>query len=804
LCGGLIVLLAYLQIDQFANDRRIQDRVARTLAAETSLYRLMSLLQDIETGQRGYVLTGDPDFLDPYVAARAGVRASLAAVRRSLSDSPESRRRTADLARLTQRKLAFAARAVALRDEAGPESAARLVASGEGRAIMEQVRSLVGRSVSSEREQLAQLRRSANRARAQVQLLSAVLQLFLAGLLALAFMAYVRQIRRHMILTNQARDDGARLAAIFTAATDSMLILDAEGRIETANPAAERLFGAGPAELAGRHVADLFARRPREATIRTLLRRRVTRQGSRGSPLQQFTGRRGDGSSFEADVATSAVELADGTWFLLVIRDATERRRVERLKSEFVSTVSHELRTPLTSIAGSLGLVAAGAAGPLEPRAAKLIGIALNNSQRLVRLINDILDIEKIESGKMTFDMRRYNLPALVEEAVQATEGFAAEKRVSIAISCGGARAIVLADHDRLIQVLTNLLSNAIKFSPEHGVVEVALTPSIKRHRITVRDRGPGIPPEFQQSLFTRFAQADSSDTRSKGGTGLGLAIVKEILDRTGGEIGYETSPDGTAFHVELPAQPDQRRRGVLLVQVEDPVVREIRDALATRGMEADQIKDTSELDAAAGRRTYDAVIVGLRPGGREAAATVQAIRSCPSLATTPILASAPSSEDGELSQALTVVDWLDEPPTPVAVARGTRIVRPGNGREGLRVLHIEDDEDIARLVASAFEDKAIVTAVQTAEEARRALAAETPDLVILDLALPDASGLELLPSLRKQDGEPFPVVIYTARDDDADIASQALAVLTKSKASLDDLVTTVLRIVHERETGAS
>jgi CheY-like chemotaxis protein len=181
----------------------------------------------------------------------------------------------------------------------------------------------------------------------------------------------------------------------------------------------------------------------------------------------------------------------------------------------------------------------------------------------------------------------------------------------------------------------------------------------------------------------------------------------------------------------------------------------------------------------------------------------VQLIRSHPGLAAIPILASAPSGERGQLSSALQLVDWLTEPPTQIAVDRGARLARPGGGdRRGLRVLHIEDDEDIVRLVKSAFEDRATVAAARNADEAREALARDPPDLVILDLALPGESGLDLLPSLQTPAGEPIPVVIYTARDEDAEIASRALAMLTKSKASLDELVSTVLRIVQEQETS--
>jgi DNA-binding response OmpR family regulator len=321
---------------------------------------------------------------------------------------------------------------------------------------------------------------------------------------------------------------------------------------------------------------------------------------------------------------------------------------------------------------------------------------------------------------------------------------------------------------------------------------------------VSVRDNGPGIPPEFQQNLFTRFAQADSSNSRSKGGTGLGLAIVKEILDRTGGAISYETSPAGTSFHVDLPAQPERRKRGVLLVQLDEQFAEEIRRALRERDIAVEAARDAGEIAAIAERRPYDAVVLGLAREGPSAAELVQSVRAHPTLAATPILAAAPG-EPGQFSPAVELVDWLSEPPTPVTFERGRHLLRSTNGgSEDLHVLHVEDDEDVLGVVATAFEGKAMVAAARSADEARQALAAKTPDLVILDLALPGESGLALLPSLRRPTGEPIPVVIYTAHDEDPEIASRAVAMLTKSKASLDDLVATVLRIVQHREAVAS
>jgi signal transduction histidine kinase len=243
---------------------------------------------------------------------------------------------------------------------------------------------------------------------------------------------------------------------------------------------------------------------------------------------------------------------------LRALRYAVERKRLERLKDEFVSTVSHELRTPLTSISGSLGLLMGNAAGKLPDAAVHLLAIAHTNSQRLVRLVNDILDIEKMESGQTVFKFGRIEIRPLIELAIEANRGVAEASGVRIRLEDAGVVCDVRADPDRLAQVVTNLFSNAIKFSPADNEVVVAIENGTDVVRISVRDHGPGISADFKPHVFERFAQADATNARQKGGTGLGLSIVKQIVDRLSGEVGFADAPGGgTIFHVELPCWQD-------------------------------------------------------------------------------------------------------------------------------------------------------------------------------------------------------------------------------------------------------
>ena len=239
--------------------------------------------------------------------------------------------------------------------------------------------------------------------------------------------------------------------------------------------------------------------------------------------------------------------------------DVSERIAVDQIKNEFVSTVSHELRTPLTSIKGALGLIKGGAIGSLPSDVQKMLEIAYNNSDRLIGLINDILDMEKIEAGKLDFNFHAVELVSLIRHAIEANKGYADEFGVDLVLKEHLPAATVWADDARLMQVMSNLISNAAKFSKTGDTVEIEVSEQqIGGVHVAVRDHGAGISSEFHDTIFDRFTQADSSDVRHIGGTGLGLSISRAIIDRHGGTIDFDTEVGkGTTFYFSLPTQSE-------------------------------------------------------------------------------------------------------------------------------------------------------------------------------------------------------------------------------------------------------
>ena len=363
--------------------------------------------------------------------------------------------------------------------------------------------------------------------------------------------------------TRELRQLTVRHQSILNGAGEGIVGLDHAGRVTFANPAAARLIGRSADDLAGRPFSEAVRHHDAENKPVPLPEDPVTLalQDGQQRAAAEGTYRRADGTDFAVELTVSPVRTdSDETGAVLIFRDVTERRAVDRMKDEFISVVSHELRTPLTSIRGSLGLLQSGLLREAPDRAERMLGIAVESTDRLIRLINDILDIERITAGQLSLDRHRWPAAELVDRAVAEMRGLADD--AGVRIEADGTGGEVDADADRVVQTLVNLLSNAITYSPAGGTVRIRTAVRSGELVFDVSDEGPGIPPSQLESVFGRFVQADASDTREKGGSGLGLAICRGIVEQHGGRIWATSVPGAGATvsfalpRVEDPAQP--------------------------------------------------------------------------------------------------------------------------------------------------------------------------------------------------------------------------------------------------------
>ena len=367
-------------------------------------------------------------------------------------------------------------------------------------------------------------------------------------------------ISQRIVVERLLEEEAQYNQRILNAVLDGIITLDSKGIICSANPAACKIFGISADKLIDQCIDTIVQKADSGNIIQHYLSQSelpaVTdiAAGLNSNINTEIVAFTGNGLAIPIDFQLSSINRKQEKIFIAVIRDLSEQKRLEQLKNDFISTTSHELRTPLTSILGSLKLLECGSLGDMTEPVKKLIKIANQNGQKLTLLINDLLDMDKLLSGQMQFDLQVQPLKPLVILALENIGVYAQQYQVGLTLENAATEFLVNVDGQRLQQVLTNLLSNAAKFSPQGGQVTVNIKPVNNRVRIEVIDCGMGISAEGQKKLFTKFYQVDSSSTRKAGGTGLGLAISKELIEAMQGTIGVSSElGKGSCFYVDLP-----------------------------------------------------------------------------------------------------------------------------------------------------------------------------------------------------------------------------------------------------------
>jgi PAS domain S-box-containing protein len=577
---------------------------------------------------------------------------------------------------------------------------------------------------------------------------------------------------------------GELLATLETVPTALMILDSVEGRIRLQNRAA----------------VDIFGVEPREPTLRRQYWARYRMLNKDGSlcPPSQWTSSRAlrgevvtgqeldvhhpEGHVFPilASGAPLRNDLGHIVGAVVAFQDITSLREVERLKDEFVSIVSHELRTPLTSIRGSVQLVLedVGAGGGDEAR--HLLQIALNNCERLIRIINDILDVSKMEAGRVVVRLKPSQIGDLIHQAVHGIAPTALAGGVRVVTTIPEGLPVVMADPDRIVQALVNLLSNAVKVAPPGSAVTVSAEPSADAVTVAVADEGEGIAPENLGRLFQKFQQLDSSASRRKGGTGLGLAITKALVEQHGGRIWVESQPGlGSRFSFTIPvavapglepspfgseraARRDTSEPLVLLVD-DDDEYREVLGAhLRKAGFDVVEATDGSAaLDVV--RATRPAVIiVDLMMPGMDGWTLLEHLASDPDAARVPVVvvSGATQLRPGRIPVGIPVLSKTADFDRLIAKVRATL-----GSRANATIVVAEDDDDLRGVLAAQLSRQGhVVMQARDGAEALALVARHQVDLLVLDLAMPNVDGFEVLRQMQVASAQ-VPVIVVSGSD---------------------------------------
>lgn len=498
--------------------------------------------------------------------------------------------------------------------------------------------------------------------------------------------------------------------------------------------------------------------------------------------------------------------------------EIAEESRLRTLQEEFTSIVSHELRTPLTSIGGVLDLMLCGAFGELPEELREMTEVAHRNSLRLTHLINDLLDIDKLAAGKMTFEMTPQPLIPLIKQALEENEAYGTEQRVRLTLAYQESNAHVRVDARRLLQVLSNLLSNAIKHSPEGGVVEVTIATRGTLVRVSVTDHGPGIPEEFRSRIFQKFAQADGSNMRQVSGTGLGLAISKELIERMSGQIDFHSiEGQGASFFFELPLSslmgaqaiadsvtPQAAELPQILVVEDDPDAANVLGRLLKQaGYKVGTANSGAQALELLRRNRFHAMTLDLSLPDMSGLEIIKRVADNPETAELPIIVVSAKVEDGRLTLDgnLSSIDCLAK---PVDETRLLTLLQKHTsaivGERRLRVLHVEDDADLHQIVRRMIGKRCQIVLAPTLADARARMSLEDFDVVILDITMSDGNGWDLLPEIQRENSGTR-VIILSGNEITPDDTRKVEAVLLKSRLLPNELLDAVTN--HVRQTEA-
>lgn len=575
---------------------------------------------------------------------------------------------------------------------------------------------------------------------------------------------------------------------------DPIITLNAHMEIAGWNKGAELTFGYEEREALGKHINFLFpaVQKNNPKPNWTLLKEKGVIKNFITAAIAK------NNKTLFINITASGLGKEG---FSVIARDVTNEKMIDRMKSDFVSNVSHELRTPLTSIKGAVELLLTGAEGPISDSQKEFLTIVKNNSVRLIKLISDLLDLSKIESGKIEMEINRARLGKIITDAITEIKMLSVNKGIDLVFRNGENPAEILCDENRIRQVLINLMGNAIKFTPQGGTITVTLEETEEWLKTNVTDTGTGIAKENFSKLFEKFQQLDSSSTRPAGGTGLGLAISKSIVEAHKGKVWLESKlGQGSTFSFTLPkmkkdsilpAEPIKEKtnirietetiipkhttagiKKILVVDDDEDIARVIRGHLEKEGYEVivahsgmDAVKKAVELQPHL--ITLDVLMPNM-----DGFTVTELLKQNPKTQNIPVVIVS-IVFDKERGYKLGVADYITKPFDHEKLLQSIKRIEMerSNNLNKKKILIVDDDSNVVALLTMALTGKNYHTlgaydGFQAISIAKR----EKPDIIILDLMLPEMDGYEVIKVL-KSDPETadIPVITITGRNEPAD-----------------------------------
>ncbi len=615
-------------------------------------------------------------------------------------------------------------------------------------------------------------------------------------------------------LLRREQEETSKSQAILQSIADGVIVNDTQYKVIVFNAAAEEILGAKREVVLGQDVRRLFhafdeeGRADALAALEALNNSTITAASQIVETTLEIGGR-----VISAHMAPVVTEAGESLGVVTALRDITREVEADRAKTEFVSTVSHELRTPLTSIKGYTDLLYSGAVGPINEQQKRFLGIVKNNADRLTALINDLLDISRIETGRIKLNVESVDLREIVQEVVDSLREQIEGKGLQLIVDLPDRIEEIMGDRSRLIQIVTNLLSNAYKYTDE-GWIRISLSPLEGAVRLDVADSGIGIATEDQGKIFERFYRADRTVMEGRGGTGLGLAITKELVELHGGRIWVESELGvGSTFTVILPAAAQQLppsllsdlpagAKKILVVDDERDIVALLRHQLGTQGYQVITASTGGQAIAKAVHEQPDLITLDILLPDRHGFDVLRELKARPETAHIPVIVLS-VVQDERSGYRLGAVDYILKPIDEERLLKSISRVLSGKGK----ILIAEDDPDTADMLMEllsrhGYEPLHAGDGYETLVLARR----ERPDLILLDLRMPGMDGYEALTRLKKDpETRGIPILAMSAHAVDAAqerLKLQAMGAedFFAKPLSLDELLAEIERVTLDLE----